>query len=206
MPGMMKNIAKEKGTIHELFEHQLQDIFWAEQELGDFMPKLLEKISSKDLKNTLQEHIKITQRQVKRLENIFELIGSEKKAEECKGMVGLMSEAEEILEMADEGKVRDAFIIGAVQKMEHYEMASYGTLKALATLIGEYEVSTLLGETLSEEKEADMKLTAVAENFVNIEASREAGELEDTSEDIYGDEEEDFESSSTGSKAKRSKK
>jgi ferritin-like metal-binding protein YciE len=204
---MKTNIEKEKGTIHELFEHQLQDIFWAEQELGDFMPKLLKKISSQDLKNTLKEHIKITQQQVKRLENIFELIGSEKKAEKCKGMVGLMKEADEILDMADEGKVRDAFIIGAVQKMEHYEMASYGTLRALATLIGEYEVATLLGETLSEEKEADKKLTLVAENIVNIEASREAGELEDLTEDFY-DDEEDFEStgSKSGSKSKRPKK
>jgi ferritin-like metal-binding protein YciE len=201
---MMKNKLNVKGTIHELFEHQLQDIFWAERELGNFMPKLLQKITSQDLKNTLQEHIKITQRQVKRLENIFELIGSEKKAEECKGMVGLMEEADEILDMADEGIIRDAFIIGAVQKMEHYEMASYGTLRALATIIGEYEVATLLGETLAEEKEADMKLTAVAENFVNIEASRESGELEDSEEDFY-EEEEDFKSAQSGSKSKSKK-
>jgi ferritin-like metal-binding protein YciE len=201
---MMKNNVNVKGTIHELFEHQLQDIFWAERELGNFMPKLLQKITSQDLKNTLQEHIKITERQVKRLENIFELIGSERKAEECKGMVGLMEEADEILDMADEGIIRDAFIIGAVQKMEHYEMASYGTLRALATIIGEYEVATLLGETLAEEKEADMKLTAVAENIVNIEASRESGELEDSEEDFYG-EEEDFKSSQPGSKSKSKK-
>lgn len=179
---MKKSI--ESNTIHQLFEHQLQDLYWAEKELTVFMPKLVEKVSSDELVSVFEEHMAITEKQVKRLENIFELIGSEKKAEKCDGLIGLMKEAETIIEMADEGVIRDAFIIGAVQKVEHYEMASYGTLRVLATIIGEYETATLLGETLKEEKDADFKLTQVAENVVNIDASMEAGEMEDMSEEF----------------------
>lgn len=179
--------------MNELFEHQLQDIFWAEKELGNFMPKLMEKISSKELKNTLAEHARITEKQVRRLENIFEIIGAEKKGEKCDGLVGLMEEAESVIDMAEEGAIRDAFIIGSVQKVEHYEMASYGTLRVLAIAMGEYEVATLLGETLKEEKEADLKLTQVAENVVNIEASREAGVLEGPEDELDIDDEEEFE-------------
>jgi hypothetical protein len=98
-------------------------------------------------------------------------------------MEGLIKEAQKITDTTDKGVIMDAFLIGAIQKMEHYEMASYGTLKALATIIGEFEVATLLGETLKEEKDADLKLTDVAENVVNINASREAGELEDEEEE-----------------------
>lgn len=192
---MKTNTKKEAGVIQELFENQLKDIFWAEQELTRFMPKILSQVTSKELKKTFEEHMKITQEQVRRLENIFEIMGSKPEAEKCDGMEGLVKEAEKIIEEAEPGVIRDAFIIGAVQKVEHYEMASYGTLRALATIIGEYEVASLLGETLEEEKEADFKLTQVAENFVNIQASDEAGELEDEEEEFEElDEEEEFES------------
>ena len=195
---MKTNMKKEAGVIHKLFEHQLQDIFWAETELDKFMPKIVSQVTSPELKSTFQEHMKITKQQIKRLKDIFEIMGSEAKGEKCDGMEGLMKEAETLIEEADPGMIRDAFIIGAVQKVEHYEMASYGTLKALATLFGEYEVASLLGETLKEEKEADMKLTEVAENMVNIEAANEAGELEDTKDDFEDDDEEEFEASSKG--------
>lgn len=199
------------NTIHELFEHQLQDILWAEQELTKVMPWIVEQVSSKELVNALKEHMVITENQLKRLDNIFEIIGAEKKAEKCDGMEGLVKEARSIIEMADEGVIRDAFIIGAVQKVEHYEMASYGTLKALATIIGEFEAASLLGETLKEEKEADMKLTEVAENVVNIDASMEAGELEDEEMEFEEDdlEEEDLaggkQASRSTSKSKQAK-
>ncbi|HEX2920552.1 MAG TPA: ferritin-like domain-containing protein [Bacteroidales bacterium] len=177
-----KSEGGESGIIHELFEHQLQDIFWAEQELTKFMPQVVKQISSEELINTIQDHMKITENQVSRLENIFELLGVEAKGKKCDGMEGLIKEAKSIIDESDKGIVRDAFIIGAIQKMEHYEMASYGTLKSLSTIIGEYEIASLLGETLDEEKEADMNLTEVAENMVNIEASRESGELEESVE------------------------
>lgn len=186
---------KEPGVIQEMFENQLKDLLWAEQELTRFMPQVVSQVTSRELKKTLEEHMKITEEQVRRLENIFEIIGSKPEAEKCDAMEGLVKEAEQVIEEAEPGAIRDAFIIGAVQKVEHYEMASYGTLRALATIIGEYEVASLLGETLEEEKEADFKLTQVAENFVNIQASDEAGELEDDEEEFeeLDEEEEEFE-------------
>lgn len=192
-----KSRSAESKTIHELFENQLQDIYWAEKELTKFMPQIVKKITSSEVVRVLQEHMKKTDKQVKRLDNIFEILGTRSKAEKCEGMEGLIKEAQKITDITEKGVILDAFLIGAIQKMEHYEMASYGTLKALATIIGEFEVATLLGETLKEEKEADMNLTDVAENVVNINASREAGELEDEEEDteeeeIGIDEEEDI--------------
>lgn len=192
---MKTNTKKESGVIHELFENQLKDLLWAERELTRFMPNIVSQVTSKELKKTLEVHMKITEEQVRRLENIFEIIGSKPEAEKCDGMEGLVKEAEKIIEEAEPGVIRDAFIIGAVQKVEHYEMASYGTLRVLAAVIGEYEVASLLGETLEEEKEADFKLTQVAENFVNIQASDEAGELEDEEEEFedFEEEEDEFE-------------
>jgi len=186
---MKTSTQKKSGVIHELFEHQLQDLYWAETELDKFMPKIVEQVASDELRMVLEEHMKITKGQIKRLENIFGILESEVKGEKCDGMEGLIAEAEKIIDEADHGMIRDAFIIGAVQKVEHYEVASYGTLKAIATIIGEYEVASLLGETLDEEKEADLRLTEVAENLVNIEAASESGELEEEEEFEEEDEE-----------------
>lgn len=192
-PYDMKTITERKsGVINELFEHQLQDIYWAETAIDKYMPEIVSEITSGELRKALEGHMKITKGQIKRLEDVFGILGSEVKGEKCDGMQGLMDEAEKLIDEAEKGMVRDAFIIGAVQKVEHYEMASYGTLKAIATIIGEFEVASLLGETLEEEKEADMKLTEVAENLVNIEAADESGELEEEEDSEEPDEEEDL--------------
>jgi ferritin-like metal-binding protein YciE len=183
----------ESNTIHTLFENQLKDIYWAEQELTRFMPEVLENVESTELANTLREHMKVTEKQVTRLDKIFDIIDTEAEGEKCDGMEGLVKEARKIFEETEKGIIRDAFLIGAVQKVEHYEMASYGTLKSMAIILGEYEVATLLGETLKEEKEADMKLTEVAENVINIDASREAGELEEEEEEGEFEEDEEEE-------------
>lgn len=184
------NSSKDSQMMRQLFEDQLKDIYWAEQELTRFMPKIVNEVTSVELKNTLQEHMKITQNQVKRLEKVFQLFGSRAEGKKCEGLSGLISEAEEIIESADKGQIRDAFIIGAVQKVEHYETASYGTLRAIASIMGEFEIASLLGETLREEKEADEMLTEVAESVVNIEASRESGDLESEDEEEDEDDEE----------------
>ncbi len=189
----MKTTVRESKVIRQLFENQLKDIFWAENELTKFMPEIVKKITSDELVTTLKQHMKITEKQVKRLANVFKLIGSKAEGVKCEGMEGLIKEAVEIIDSAEEGAIRDAFIIGAIQKVEHYETASYGTLKAIATLIGEYEVASLLGETLKEEKEADEKLTDVAENVVNIEAVRESGDLEEDEEEEEEEEEDELE-------------
>lgn len=181
----------ESDTIHKLFEEQLKEIFWAEQELTRFMPKVVGMVTSKDLIKTLRDHMKISEQQVRRLEKVFQIQGVEAEGEKCDGMEGLIMEAEKIIDSSEKDLIRDAFIIGAVQKVEHYEMASYGTLKAIATILGEYEIATLLGVTLKEEKDADMKLTEVAENIVNIDASRKAGELEEEEESDFEEDEEE---------------
>lgn len=187
---MKASSIKEKGSknvesqsMNQLFENQLKDIYWAEKELTRFMPELVREVYSNELRNTLEEHMRLTEQQVRRLEKVFQQIGSKPQAEECPAMVGLVEEARHIVQSAKKGVVRDAFIIGAVQKVEHYEVASYGTMKAIANLMGEFDVASLLNETLEEEKEADEQLTDVAENIVNVEASREAGELEPEEEE-----------------------
>lgn len=159
----------EQG-LRELFEDQLKDIYWAEKALLKFVPKTVGKVSSQELVDSLNDHLEITKQQVTRLENVFEILGSKAKAEKCDAMEGLMKEAEDIID-STEGAVRDAGIIGAVQKVEHYEIASYGTLRSFANTLGEYEAASLLEETLNEEKEADALLTELAESLINIEAS-----------------------------------
>lgn len=190
---------KESRVMRDLFETQLKDIYWAEKELTKFMPEVVSQVTSDELVKTLEEHMKLTEVQVKRLEDVFRLIGSKAEAKKCEAMAGLIKEAEDVIESAGESAIRDAFIIGAVQKVEHYETASYGTLKAIANLIGEYEVASLLGETLDEEKEADELLTDVAENIVNIEAAKESGDLgeeeEDEEEEDENENEEEFDES-----------
>ena len=199
----------DSKKIHQLFENQLKDIYWAEKELAIFIPKLVRQISSRELISTLEKHAKSTEKQVNRLEEAFRILGSSPEAEECPAMAGLIQESVTIVDESEEGPVRDAFIIGAVQKVEHYEMATYGTLKTIATMIGEFEIATLFGETLKEEKEADMKLTEVAENVVNIEASLESGELEDIEgddvEDLIDEEEELHGMSSRGKSRSKSR-
>jgi ferritin-like metal-binding protein YciE len=187
--GSMSTKSGEKVSkqMQSLFEDQLKDIYWAEKELTRFMPELVKEVTSEELIDVLEEHMELTKKQVTRLEKIFSLLGSRSQAEKCDAMEGLVKEARKVIESSEKGIIRDAFIIGAVQKVEHYEMATYGTLKSMATLIGEYEISSLLGETLEEEKEADLNLTEVAENMVNIEASIESGELEDEEVDEIDD-------------------
>lgn len=177
----------ESTQMQTLFESQLQDIYWAEKELTRFMPEVVREVTSRELIEVLEDHMELTKKQVVRLEKVFEQLGSKARGEKCDAMEGLVKEARKVIESSEKGVIRDAFIIGAVQKVEHYEVASYGTLKSIATLIGEFDVASLLGETLEEEKEADLDLTDVAENIINVEASREAGELEDEEEDDVED-------------------
>jgi ferritin-like metal-binding protein YciE len=166
-----KTSSDAETGLRELFEDQLKDLYWAEKAFTKFMPKTVEKVTSQELIDALTEHMDVTKQQVTRLENVFELVGSKAKGEKCEAMDGLIKEAEDIIDSTEEGPVRDAGIIGAVQKVEHYEIASYGTLKSFANILGEHEAASLLEETLNEEKEADATLTELAESLINIEAS-----------------------------------
>lgn len=186
-----KNNSSKKNTqsassdvatgLRELFEEQLKDIYWAEKALTKALPKMAKKATSEELTDALMEHITITEEQIARLEEVFGLLGKKAQAKKCEAMDGLIREAAEIMESTESGVVRDAGIIAASQKVEHYEIASYGTLCAFAKVLGEDEVAALLEETLNEEKEADMKLTEVAESSINVEAAEDDEEAEEVS-------------------------
>ncbi len=157
-------------SLNTLLEEELKDIYSAEKQLLKALPKMAKNASSEGLKSALQEHLQITQRQVERLEEVFGLLGKPAKAKTCKAMQGLVEEGNEMMEEDAEDAVMDAAIIAAAQKVEHYEMASYGTVRTWARLCGEEEAADLLQETLDEEGEADKRLTDLAESFVNPEA------------------------------------
>lgn len=157
-------------SLKELLEEELKDIYSAEKQLLKALPKMAKKASSEELRSALQEHLQVTEGQVERLEQVFESLGKPAKAKTCKAMQGLIEEGKEIMEEDAEDAVMDAGIIAAAQKVEHYEIASYGTVRTWARLCGENEAADLLQETLDEEGEADKRLTELAESIVNPEA------------------------------------
>ncbi|WP_308196699.1 MULTISPECIES: ferritin-like domain-containing protein [Chryseobacterium] len=159
--------------LKELFVDELKDIVFAERALLKALPKMAKNASEPKLAQALQEHITVTEGQVTRLEKIFEMLGESSRGIKCDAMEGLIKEGESILEETEAGPVRDAGIISACQKVEHYEIASYGTLVAFAKTLGEEEIASLLEETLQEEKDADQLLTESAYNSINFEAKEE---------------------------------
>jgi len=166
----------QSSQLMKLFEEELKDIYWAEKALTKAIPKMIKNATSADLIDALENHLMETEEQVNRVEQVFELTGKKAVAKKCEAMEGLIKEAGEIMEDCEEGAMRDAGIISAGQKVEHYEIASYGTLRQFAETLGLAEAVALLEETLNEEKIADEKLTEVALNAVNVEASEEEEE------------------------------
>ena len=166
--GVRANQDAAQGLM-ELLRDQLKDIYWAEKQLVKAIPLLIENVTTEELRDALTEHLEITEQQVRRAEEVFKVLGLKVEAKKCLAMEGLIKEAQEVMKSTEEGVVRDAGIIAAAQKVEHYEIASYGTLHSFAALLGEDEAAALLEQTLNEEKEADANLTAVSES-INIEA------------------------------------
>ncbi|MEO6177048.1 MAG: ferritin-like domain-containing protein [Flavobacterium circumlabens] len=171
--GTVKAKPSAAEGLRELFIDSLKDIYWAEKALTKALPKMAKNATSENLIATINDHIRVTEEQVGRLEEVFDLIGEKATAKKCDAMEGLIKEGENIMEETQEGPVRDAGIIAASQKIEHYEIATYGTLAAFAQTLGEDEAVSLLEQTLEEEKEADTRLTKVAYNNINFEASAE---------------------------------
>lgn len=171
--GSGKNNSSSEDGFRKLFEDGLKDIYWAEKALLKALPRMAKKATSQELISAIQEHISVTEGQVKRVEQVFEILGKTARAKKCEAMEGLIKEAESIMEEAEEGIVRDAGIIAASQKVEHYEIATYGTLGAFARTLGETQAAELFAETLAEEKEADVKLTEIAEAFINESAAQQ---------------------------------
>ena len=158
-------------TLRDLYLNELRDLYSAETQLLEALPKMAEAATSSQLKEAFTTHLEESQGHVSRLEEIFEALGEEPGGETCKAMEGLIAEGEDYVKASGDRDVRDAGLIGAAQRVEHYEMAGYGTTRTLATRLGESEAADSLQATLDEEEEADRKLTAIAESEVNPEAA-----------------------------------
>jgi ferritin-like metal-binding protein YciE len=167
----------EATMLKELFIDELKDIYWAEKHLTKALPKMKKAATSEELANALEEHLAVTEEQIGRLEEVFEMLEMTPRAKKCEAMAGLVEEAQNIMEDLPKGTaVRDAGLIIAGQKVEHYEIAAYGSLVQLAKTMGENDIADLLQQTLDEEKEADQILTELAVSGINISAENEPEE------------------------------
>lgn len=178
MKGSKNQQKKEElsSQLGKLFEDELKDIYWAEKALAKALPKMAKKATSEELVEAIETHLEETEEHVNRCEKIFKLLGKEPRGKKCEAMEGLINEAESIMEDTEEGVMRDAGIISAAQKVEHYEIASYGTLRTFAETLGLQEAVELLEATLNEEKKTDEMLTELAVSNINEEAAEEPAE------------------------------
>ena len=183
-------------TADDLFLDELKDIYSAEKQAIRAYPRVAKKISSEELKAAVQEHLEQTKGQVERLDQVFEILEKRSGGKTCEAMKGLVEEAGEDIEELERGPVLDAALIGGLQRMEHYEIAAYGTVVALAEAMGQTEIQQLLEQTLQEEKDADENLTEVSRE-VNRKAIGEQGDEEE-------DDEEEEEQSTPKKSAKKS--
>jgi ferritin-like metal-binding protein YciE len=161
---------KQENNLQELLVEELHDIYHAEGQLLKALPKMAKSAQSERLKEAIERHLEETEQHVERLERAFELLGEPAKGKKCQAMEGLIEEGKEVMDEHSESPMLDAGLICAAQKIEHYEIASYGTLCTWADLLGLDEVSDLLKETLDEEKTTDETLTEIAESEINVEA------------------------------------
>lgn len=159
-------------TLHDLYVEQLHDLYSAETQLVEALPKMAKAATNVQLKTAFTEHLAQTKGHVQRLEQIFTKLGEESKGPTCKGMKGLISEGEEMIKNKGEPAAIDAGLIAAAQRVEHYEMAGYGCVRTYAKQLGDTQSQTLLQQTLDEEGAADEKLTKLAESVINLEAER----------------------------------
>lgn len=181
------------SQLEKLFLDSLKDIYWAEKHLTKVLPKMKKKATSDDLKEAIEEHLAQTEEHVSRLEQVFNLCGKKPQAKKCEAMEGLTKEGDSIVEETEDGtETRDAGIIMAAQKVEHYEIATYGTLVVFAKTLGMKDAADILIETLKEEKDTDERLTAIAEGTVNMTAEQEEGD-ESGEEDTEDNDEDNME-------------
>jgi ferritin-like metal-binding protein YciE len=158
-------------SLQTLYVEELRDIYNAENQLLKALPKMAKQASAPELKQAFKEHLEQTEEHVERLEEIFEKLDKKPTGKTCKAMKGLIEEGSEIMEEEGEDSVLDAGMIAAAQKVEHYEIASYGTVRAFANMLGEEDAADLLQQTLDEEGETDKRLSELAEEIVNVEAT-----------------------------------
>lgn len=166
----------QQSLLEQYFIKELKDVLGAEKLLVKSIPKLQKAAQTDDLKDALEEHLSVTEEHINRLERVFQLMDKKSMAKKCIAMEGITKEGAEVVKELDESMTRDAAIIMAAQKAEHYEIAAYGGLVQLAKTMGRDDVAEVLAQTLEEEKEADLLLTEIAERFINVEASQEEPE------------------------------
>jgi ferritin-like metal-binding protein YciE len=177
-----KVVVSDETMLQNLFLDSLKDIYWAEKSLIKVLPKLSKSATAPELQQAFQQHLQQTEGQVSRLEQVFELLGKKAQGVKCEAMAGLTKEAESMIQETKKGsETRDVALIMAAQKVEHYEIATYGSLATLAAQMGNNQAKELLGQTLQEEKDTDMLLTQLAESKINQEAEQEGGEGESQS-------------------------
>lgn len=160
---MTKGITMQLNTLNEALQSELADLFDAEQQLLINLPKVAQAVENSSLKTAIEEHLKETRDQVARLERIFKILGRRPEPDQCEAMKGLLEEADEVISASGNKQVKDAVIIGALQRIEHYEIAGYGTARAFADQLDMEDVADLLQESLDEESSSDRKLTSLAE-------------------------------------------
>lgn len=182
---------EQKSLLQKLFVDGLKDIYYAEKQLAKTLPKLMKAATSDQLRQSFEEHRMVTEQQIGRVEQVFQLLGVKAVAKKCDGMDGLTREADNIVAETQKGTLsRDAGLVMAAQKVEHYEIASYGGLAQLATTLGLEEAKNLLGQTLQEEKDQDERLTQLAVSSVNIEAEKEEAPAQEVESEKESKEEE----------------
>lgn len=163
------------STLHDLYVHELKDLYSAEKQLVRALPKMAKAASDDSLKAAFEDHLLETKEHVARLEKVLEMAGAGKRGPKCKGMEGLLLEGQDMIEEEGDPEVRDAGLISAAQRVEHYEIAGYGCARTYATLLGFKDAAATLQTTLDEEGAADKKLTKLANSVINV-AAAESGE------------------------------
>jgi ferritin-like metal-binding protein YciE len=171
------------GTLHDAFIDELRDTYDAEKQLIKALPKMAKAASSPELRKAFEAHLEETREQVSRLEQVFESLDEKVRGKHCEGMAGIVEEGKSMMEEDFDDEAMDAVLIASAQRVEHYEMAAYGTLVAWAREMGHTEAAELLEETLNEEKAADEKLTTIAEGGINQQAAQGAHGEQDEEDD-----------------------
>lgn len=183
---------EKDGPLFKFFTDSLKDIYFAEKHILEALPKMQKAATTSELQEAFEDHYLQTQKQVSRLEKVFKLIGEEAEGKKCEAIIGIVKEGETCIKDTEEGSMtRDAGLIIAAQKVEHYEIASYGGLAALAETLGLYDASDLLHTTLEEEEQTDLDLTDIAESFINFAAKQDDEDGEDYEDDDYDDDDYD---------------
>ena len=160
----------EIDSLRKLYVEELKDIYSAEKQILQALPRMAKKTKNQELRKAFELHLEQTRIQVERLDRIFEMLGKSPRGKKCKGMEGLIEEGKEMMQEDMEPDVMDAALIASAQKVEHYEIAAYGTVRTYANLLGEKDHARILQETLNEEGETDKQLTRLAESQINVEA------------------------------------